>query len=68
MEITILLFIIYYLDHLIKLLLANKNVIIEYHIMIYNIYTIYIHLKEYLNYTYLKRNRAEIFEIFQMIK
>lgn len=68
MEITILLFIIYYLDHLIKLLLANKNVIIEYHIMIYNIYTIYIRLKEYLNYTYLKRNRAEIFEIFQMIK
>lgn len=67
MEITILLFIIYYLDHLIKLLLANKNVI-EYHIMIYNIYTIYIRLKEYLNYTYLKRNRAEIFEIFQMIK
>lgn len=42
MEITILLFIIYYLDYLFKLLLANKNVIIEYHIMIYNIYTIYI--------------------------
>lgn len=68
MEITILLFIIYYLEYLFKLLLANKNVIIEYHIMIYNIYTIYICLEEYLNYTYLKRNRPEIFEIFQTIK
>lgn len=68
MEITILLFIIYYLNYLFKLLLANKNVIIEYHIMIYNIYTIYICLKEYLSYIYLKKNRPEIFEIFQIIK